>query len=470
MATEEQLIAALRKADAAGNTEDAKTLASALKEMRAKDDGFSFGEMLSNVPSSAKAFAGNIWDAITNPKQTLEGVGALGAGTAQLANDQIPGAAIPFTAGSLLGLPIDSPQQDYRGAPNALAGAYKDRYGSVDQALNTLEGDPVGAMADASILASPAAKVAGALNPLSIPGKVVKAGAKALPKDLPARMYERTAKWSTTLDDAERASLTETALAYGLPPSAKGVDKLHSIIRDLNGHIDDLIKTADASGKTVPRSAIYKHLKKLRQESGGLNIDAPANLKAIDRIVGRFEEYAKTALPERLSASQLQKFKKSTYDLINWDAKHLQGTPIREATLKAVARGAKEGVEQVAPNVKEINAALSDLYELQPHLQRVASRLGNRQVIPLSAPGEVGLGTALGAYAGGPTGAAVGGGFGTLAALSGHHRVAPNIALAIRRQQEARLLNLLASQGKASRGLLYAEQADRMNDNRRKSR
>jgi hypothetical protein len=98
--------------------------------------------------------------------------------------------------------------------------------------------------------------------------------------------------------------------------------------------------------------------------------------------------------------------KVDTYNKIAWDAKRLRGSPIKEDAYKAIARGAKESLEQMAPEVSDVNRQLGELYELQPHLQRAAGRIGNRNIMPLTGM----LNPAAGAAVGGPLGAAIGAG------------------------------------------------------------
>jgi uncharacterized spore protein YtfJ len=236
------------------------------------------------------------------------------------------------------------------------------------------------------------------------------------------------------------------------------------LLNKFNTAVDDLIRRADDAGGTIQRQSVYKNLKELRKDVGGFDIDAPENLKKINKIVGSFEEYAKANLPEKMTARQLQTFKKNLYDSINWDAKYTTGSPIREKTLKNVARGAKEGVEELVPGVQAQNAKLSDLYELQPHLQRAANRIENRQLVPLTTPMEVGLGAGMGGMLLGPMGAAVGGGIGGGAALLGHPLVAPRAALTLKKLQEQRMLEILARDGVISQSLLGAGQADRVTE------
>lgn len=386
------------------------------------DDDFSFSEMVSNIPSSAKTLVSNVATAVTHPVQTAKGLKGVAEGVAQHTADalEIPQSAkgvVPFMAPLFSWL--SSGDEDKRPYADAVVQGIKDRYGSVANAKKTLEQDPVGVLVDvASVVSGTGAlKTGSAINPINVTKGAAKVAAKSvIPKSAPARMYESVAKFSTTLPKAQREAMISTALKYGLNPSNKGVDKLASIIKSFDDKIDDLIRASDDAGKTIPRQSVYKHLGDLRRQKGGFKFGAPDDLKAIDRMVGDFEKYAKRLLPDRVTAGQLQQFKRDLYDSINWDAKRLTGTPIKEATYKSVARGAKEGVEQLVPEVGPTNKAMGELLELQPALQRAANRIENRNLIGLQAPVEVGAGAAAGQALGVP---AVGGAIGTVAAILG---------------------------------------------------
>jgi hypothetical protein len=107
-----------------------------------------------------------------------------------------------------------------------------------------------------------------------------------------------------------------------------------------------------------------------------------------------------------LTPQELQSLKLDAYEKINWDAKRMTGSPVREDTYKAIARGAKDSIEDLVPGVGPTNKQLGPLYELQPHLQRSANRIGNRNVVSLNAPLNIGAGSTIG----GPLGTAVGAG------------------------------------------------------------
>lgn len=415
-------------------------------EQQAPAEGydFSFMEMMKNVPGSAATLGKNIWDAVSSPVQTGEAVANLVGGASQAMNQGIQESdwapdwlkAISFT-------PVDAmTDEDLTPYADAFVQGVKDRYGSVDNAKRTLEQDPVGAMADIASVVTPLLPKGGAaLNPINAGKNLVRGAVKvATPKRLPVKIYERVAKFGTTLDDQQRAAMINTALKYGLTPSEAGVTKLAGIIQKFNSKLDDLIATNKGA---IPRQAIYKHINELRREVGGFKFEAADDLQAVDRMIKNFEVHAGATLPKSVSARELQAFKTDLYKRINFDARHLQGTPISEQVRKTVARGAKEGIEQLEPGVKGVNSTLADLYELQPHLQRAANRIGNRRTIPLTAPMEVGAGAGAGYALGGEVGAGIGTALGTGSAVLAHPKVAPSVAIGLQRLKDKRAIDIL---------------------------
>ncbi len=437
MATLDQLQAALVNADAAGDVEAAKALAAEIQKQRAASPGgateeqpdFSFSEMAKNILPSAGRFASDMAQPFIHPIDTSRAVGNLAMGAVE---KLIPG------------------EQGHERYADQVGHFIKDRYGSFDAVKQTAMSDPVGMLADASGLLTGggmlAARAPGkigkamsgagaAIDPLNVAANTAKtAVGKMTPKDLPAKMYERSAKWGTTIPQAERTALSNTALDYKLLPTAKGADKLEAAIGGLNDQLDTLIHAAQDAGKTIPKEAVFTHLKQLRKRKGGPLLEAGKDLDAIEAIAKAFDENLKRLDKDFLTPHELQTLKLDTYKKINWDAKRMTGSPIKEDTYKAVAKGAKEGLESIAPEVKGVNQQLGPLYELQPHLQRAAGRIGNRQLISINAP----LNATAGSSIGGPVGAAIGTGVSILEIP----QVAARNAIKLKAMQNKGLLNM----------------------------
>ena len=112
------------------------------------------GEALGNVPSSAANLAKGLYQAVTNPFETVSGAMDVAAGGLQ--------NALPKPVVDFVNQLETNPQAAQRAiqAANAAGGMVKERYGSMDAIKNTLATDPVGAAGDLSLLFSGGAGVA----------------------------------------------------------------------------------------------------------------------------------------------------------------------------------------------------------------------------------------------------------------------------------------------------------------------
>lgn len=103
-------------------------------------------QAVTNIPSSAKRFAGGLYDVVTHPVQTGKGIWDIGAGAIQ---NVLPQTLVDwvnrFEANPEAGRQVVE-------AARAAGGAIADRWGSYENIKRTLAEDPVGAMADLSTL------------------------------------------------------------------------------------------------------------------------------------------------------------------------------------------------------------------------------------------------------------------------------------------------------------------------------
>lgn len=405
---------------------------------------FSASEMVSNIPSSAKNYAVSMAQPFIHPINTAKALGNLALGVAE--------KAIPGEQGSEM-------------YANQAAEFIKGRYGSLDNFKATVMEDPIGVLADASSvlmagggLVSGAGKLAGnapgmigragemaqtvgqaavkagaAIDPLNIAANTVKAGASLLPESVPRSMYEASAKWRPSIPQETRKSLTETALNEGIIPSESGVAKIEGLVSGLNDKIDGLIQSADEAGTTIPRAAIYRELKGVRESMGGARIDAPKDLKKIDSIVKRFDEYMTSLGKTELTPSELQAFKQDAYKHINFDTKRGVATLAENETKKAMARGAKKALENISPEIKDLNAREGKLLELRPEIERSANRIDNRNVIGLDSSTKIAAGGVVGNAAGSGV---IGGTIGATIAAIGSPKVRAWMAIQIAKYQK----------------------------------
>jgi hypothetical protein len=208
MATYEELSSALVKADAAGNVEDARALANAIRNLKPpaakaltpqnqsllgtdaipnqRQYGLTElpGEAASNFPKSAAKFATGIYEAVTSPVQTVKGLIDIGAGALQ---NVLPQGVVDFV-NSFSSDPANADRAV--AAANAVGGMYKDRYGDYEKIKRTFAEDPVGFAADLSTLLSGGAGVA-KLGGASKTSQVLSTGASLTNPLKPAELVVR---------------------------------------------------------------------------------------------------------------------------------------------------------------------------------------------------------------------------------------------------------------------------------------
>jgi len=117
--------------------------------------GEMMGQAVQNIIPSATNMATGLYQAVTNPVQTVSGLLDVGAGALQ--------KALPKPVVDFVNQFESNPEAAQRAvsAANAVGGAMKERYGSVEGIKNTIATDPVGAMGDLSTLLGGGAALAG---------------------------------------------------------------------------------------------------------------------------------------------------------------------------------------------------------------------------------------------------------------------------------------------------------------------
>lgn len=223
---------------------------------------------VSNIPASAKRFATGIYEAVTNPIQTLSGLLDIGAGALQ--------KAVPQSVADLVNKFDANPAAAQRAvaAAEAAGGMYKERYGSLEGIKRTLAEDPVGAAADISTLLSGGS----ALTARAAPG-VSKALGQAATATNPLTPVVKTAQLAI---DQKRKIL----------PSALAAEEQANAVRDAT------LRAAQAEGFVVPPGSVTPSAKNILAErlAGKTNLEqlmSVQNQAVTDRLSRRA-----LALPE----------------------------------------------------------------------------------------------------------------------------------------------------------------------------
>jgi hypothetical protein len=273
------------------------------------------GQAITNLPASAKKFAGGLYEAVTNPVQTVMGVLDVGAGALQ--------KALPESAINFINQFEGNPNAAVRAveAANAVGGMYKDRYGSYEGIKRTLAEDPVGAAADLSTLltggsmatsrvapnVSQALQTASvATNPLSAVTKPAQALLAAKQQILPnalAKQQQLNAVRDATLRAAQQEGYVATP--GSVSPTGKNV-----VAERMAGktHLEQL---ASVQNQTVTD--------KLARRAAGLPETAPLTSATMQDI--RKVEYAKGYEPVK-KLGQIKTDEAFLGDLINVESKY----------------------------------------------------------------------------------------------------------------------------------------------------
>jgi hypothetical protein len=431
---------------------------------------FSLSETIGNIPSSAMKLGEDIIQPILHPIDTAKSLQSLGQGLVEKA----------FVPHEING--IDFGPTENEEVVNAVGGFIKERYGSIDAFKSTVQTDPVGALADiagllaggstlipkvgqAANIGSKVAALGKAVDPLNISVSAVKAvakGGKLIPQALPEKLLESALKFRPSIKPKQRASMTKTALSHGILPTVGGLEKITEKLDTLNVGLDNIIDTATKKGVTIPKGVIFTELKKLRRDLGGVKVNASPDLKVINRIAKDLDLNMRRLKKDRLTPRELQDLKTDAYKRINFDVKSGSAEAAKSETARAIAKGGKESLERLDPNVKGINKDMGDLLELNTELERVVSRLDNRNLISLDTAAKVAAGAASDAARGGaPIGTAIG----TGAAIFGNPRVKARAALMLENlRKNAETVELINNKLPPVLARSLLEQSGRIND------
>lgn len=405
MATIKELEQAMLAADKAGDTNSATILAQEIAKMQsASKFQFSGKEAIKNLPRSIVEEGKNLVGAITQPIQTLKGIGNLALGIAEKTTDGV---------------------QSHEKYADALSDYYANKYGSKDAFLTELQNNPASILSDISMFvtggASGAAKVAQlskvgakaaptlekvakvgtAIDPLNLGINTATYGvSKVIPKTVAPMMYESAAKWSTKLGPEERAAITETALKNQIPLDYSGLGKVQSKLGELGDKMDNLIANATDQNIKIPATKVLESLKDVKKTSGGFKIEAAQDIKEINNIEKQFKTYLKQNKITSVTPQQLQEFKADAYKRIDFGRSPEKPSIAKEQAYKAMAESARTSLEGFMPELRDINAQYGSLKELQPNLQKAVGRIENRDLMGLGATAKTGAGGALGGIPG----------------------------------------------------------------------
>lgn len=195
------------------------------------------GAAARNLPGSAKQFATGLYEAVTNPLDTLTAVLDLGAGALRKA---LPESVVQF---------VDrfdaDPQATQRAVDvaNKVGGAIADRYGSWENIKRTFAEDPVGAAGDLSTLL-----FGGATIGRTAAGATALAGAPTVARPIAqaAESVGRAAVYTDPLSAVTRPAQAALGAVYQAAPPQRRIQQQQNQPRDTT------IEQAQAEGFLIP--------------------------------------------------------------------------------------------------------------------------------------------------------------------------------------------------------------------------
>lgn len=194
------------------------------------------GAAVRNLPGSAKQFATGLYEAVTNPLDTLTAVLDLGAGALR---KSLPSDVVKFVD------QFGNQQATQRAVDvaNKVGGAIADRYGSWDSIKRTFAEDPVGAAGDLSTLL-----FGGATIGRTAAGATALAGAPSVARPI-AQAAEGVGRAAVYTDPISAVTLPAQAAleaAYQARPPQLRVRQQQNLPRD------EVIQQAQAEGFLIP--------------------------------------------------------------------------------------------------------------------------------------------------------------------------------------------------------------------------
>lgn len=251
----------------------------------------------------------------------------------------------------------------------------------VQAAVGGLSGAAQTALEGGSGKASAASGAVGAVLPVA--GHYVGEAMDPLAR----KLYQSALKPSTTIPAAKVGQIVDTALQESIPVTETGVSKLANLIDDTNQKIKDVI--ASDPTKTVNKFSVASRLSDTFKRFS-TQVNPEADLGAVGDAGNEFLRNQ----PGEIPAQDAQALKQGTYQQLGQKAYGEMKTASLESQ-KALARGLKEEIANQFPQLNELNAQDSKLYDLQEPLTRAVQRISNHQVIGIGTPIAASAGAAI---------------------------------------------------------------------------
>jgi hypothetical protein len=331
------------------------------------------------LPGAFEGKPENVGDYVPNT------VGEMAGGVADIARGKVAKGAHRIISGGTNALLPVAPFAVAAAPGAAVIGAGG---GLVGGKLFKTGAEAVGANPDQAQLAEDVGSFAGGYGAMkAVPG-VVSLGKRALLLGrTPEEAYQSALKPSTTLSETERAAITKTGLREQIPVTKDGLDDLHDLISDLNTKIKAQI--ASDPSRPINKFSVASKLTDTANRFAN-QVSPTEDLESIGKVGNDFLNTAPNPIP----AARAQAMKQGTYQALTDKAYgEVKGASIEAQ--KALARGLKEEIARIFPEISKLNARESQLFDLEPVLERAIGRIGNHQLMGIGTPVAAGAAKAV---------------------------------------------------------------------------
>lgn len=219
-------------------------------------------------------------------------------------------------------------------------------------------------------------------------------GIAAATKPVQKYFYESALKIPPSVPKALRDVAIEKGIQGQYVPSHKGLEKLKADMEAVNNQIADIIDIGTTSGKSVDTGSALSRLDDLRE----FYKNAPKSQEYLKEL-DDFADMVKISHGQKLTLKQAQQMKRTIYQLEKKHYGEMKGLEVESN--KALARGLKEEIVKLEPDIAKLNADDSAMINLDNVLERAVNRIRNYDVIRW---GDTFM-TLTGAVVGGPGGA-----------------------------------------------------------------
>lgn len=376
------------------------------------NEDLTWGETLlsaaKNAPKSAVRYGKGIYETIAHPIQTAKSMVGLAESGAQALAMQEP--SDPYSIGKSFKLSAQGMQK-----LQPLVDELKNRYGSVDNFKQSLAQDPAFVLGDVAALLIPAGKLTGlkaiekfggTLEPVNMVKNSLALPFKLVPEKVPISQYQSAVKFGTTLKRTKLDRVTKIALDEKIMPTARGLKRLRNKINNYNTRITNLINEATNKGVKLNIRDIYKGLDGIKKEFAAMS-DEPLKWDAAFNVMKKnLKRHLKSG--EYRTPQQIQSLKQYIYKELKTFYEKNKASPAKVELRQAVARNARKMLEEIIPEIKQLNKDEGALLELWDTLEQKANRITNRDLIGIGLPVKMGVGSGVGYMFAGETGAKVG--------------------------------------------------------------